>query len=235
MPDRNTRKLENAKQANIADINFYPSQVKEGELLFALPQNKALRIYKKIRGMLWWVNFTRDGNYEFEKNVLINGNLNVKKDTTIEDLTQNGHKNSQTFMVNAFQYPAPGTDWTPYIYGAFLTQNLTAKKCWIPLNFLKVGDEIVSYNIFGTVVETNAVTFDCKLARVNPAAPPTTTNITGGGITQVTAAGVFDVTATLSAVETVAVDKQYTLELLGTTASTDNIKVLGAEVLINRK
>jgi len=233
MPDRNTRKLENAKQANIADINFYPSQVKEGELLFALPQNKALRIYKKIRGMLWWVNFTRDGNYEFEKNVLINGNLNVKKDTTIEDLTQNGHKNSQTFMVNAFQCPASGTDWTPFIDGVHLYVSLSAKKCWLPLNFLKIGDEIVSYKIVGDII--NGTSLDCKLVRVNKADPITTTNVTGGGITQVTGDGNFDSEATLSSIETVATDKQYTLEILGTTSGTGVITVIGAEVLINRK
>jgi len=144
-----------------------------------------------------------------------------------------------TFMANAFQYPAPGTDWTPAITGATLAANLAAKKCWLPLNFLKIGDAIVSYKIVGDMHEEggDTCTFDCKLVRVNLADPLTTTDVAGGGITQVDADGDFDSLATLTALETVATDKQYLLELLGTTSNVSTnefIKVIGAEVLVRR-
>ena len=139
-----------------------------------------------------------------------------------------------TFMANAFQYPAPGTDWTPQVEGAGLAASLVAKKCWLPLNFLKIGDEIVSYKLVGDAVEAAAITLDCKLVRVNLADPLTTTDVAGGGITQVDADGDFDVLATLTALETVATDKQYVLEILGTTGAGDSITVIGAEVLVRR-
>lgn len=146
---------------------------------------------------------------------------------------------SRTFHVNAFHFPNPGTDWTPSINGAELGANLSAKKCWIPLNFLKVGDIITTYNIVGDVHEEggDTVTFDCKLVRVNKADPITTTDITNGGITQVDADGNFDSTANCDD-ETVATDKQYLLECQGTTSnvsSNEKIIVIGAEVTITRK
>jgi len=162
--------------------------------------------------------------------------LGASGNTTIAgDVAISGHSDSKEFLANAFQYPAPGTDWTPDGEGASLAASKTAKKFWIPLNFLKIGDEIVSYKLVGDVVETNAATVDCKLVRVNKADPPTTTDVAGGGITQVTADGNFDSLATLTAVETVATDKQYNLEVAGTTAAADTIQVLGAEVKVNRK
>ena len=139
-----------------------------------------------------------------------------------------------TFMADAFQYPAPGTDWTPQLEGAHLAAGLAAKKVWLPLNFLKIGDEIVSYKLVGDATEAAALTLDCKLVRVNLADPLTTTDVAGGGITQIDADGDFDSEATLTAVETVATDKQYVLEILGTTGAGDSITVMGAEVLVRR-
>lgn len=151
------------------------------------------------------------------------------------DVTHAGHVDSREFTVNAFQYPAGGTDWTHQVEGAHLAQNKASKKVWLPLNFLKIGDEIVSYKLVGDAVETTALTLDCKLVKVNKADPLTTTDVGGGGITQVDADGNFDSEATLSAVETVATDCQYTLEIEGTTTTSDTITVIGAEVKINRK
>jgi len=139
-----------------------------------------------------------------------------------------------TFMANAFQYPNPGTDWTPELKGAGLAASKTAKKVWLPLNFLKVGDKIISYTLNGDAVETTALTLDCKLVKVNLADPITTTDVTGGGITQITADGNFSSEATLTAAETVAVDKQYVLEITGTTDTSDTITVMGAEVVVRR-
>lgn len=139
-----------------------------------------------------------------------------------------------TFTVNAFQYPAPGTDWTPQAEGAYLAASLAAKNVWLPLNFLKIGDGIISYKLLGDAVEAAALTLDCKLVRVNLADPLTTTDVAGGAIVQIDADGDFDSEATLTAIETVATDKQYTLEILGTTGAGDSITVIGAEVLIRR-
>jgi len=143
-----------------------------------------------------------------------------------------------TFMANAFQYPAPGTDWTPDITGATLATNKATMKCWLPLNFLKIGDQIVSYRIVGDIVEvgTDICTFDCKLVSVNKV-DLGTTNVAGGGIVTVETDGDFDVEATLAALETVATDNQYLLELLGSTSNdstTEFIGVIGAEVLVRR-
>ena len=136
------------------------------------------------------------------------------------------------FTANAFQYP--GTDWIPALTGAGLAASLGAKKCWLPLNFLKLGDYIISYKLVGDVVEAAAATVDCKLVSINKADPITTTDVAGGGIVQVDADGNFDSVATLTAIEVVATDKQYTLEILGTTGIGDSIIVMGAEVKVIR-
>ncbi len=138
------------------------------------------------------------------------------------------------FTANAFQYPAPGTDWTPQAEGAGLAADKAAKKCWLPLNFLKLGDGIVSYKLVGDAVENTALTLDCKLVKVNKADPLTTTDVAGGDIAQIDADGNFDSLATLTDVEVVATDKQYTLEILATTTGTDVITIMGAEVKIIR-
>ena len=140
---------------------------------------------------------------------------------------------TRKFTANAFQYPAPGTDWTPAITGAVLGASKTAVKCWLPLNFLKIGDVITSYNLVGDAIEVTALTLDCKLVQVNKANPLTTTDITNGAITQVIADGNFDVTANCTDT-TVATDKQYLLEILGTTGADDSIYVIGAEIQIIR-
>ena len=138
------------------------------------------------------------------------------------------------FCVNAFQYPAAGTDWTPTITDAQLGASKTAKKCWLPLNFLKVGDQIVSYYIVGDATEATALTLDCKLVRINYADPLTTTDISGGAITQITIDGNFRSQAILTSPEVVAIQKQYLLEINGTTGANDQIDVIGAEITIRR-
>ena len=176
------------------------------------------------------------------------GNLDLGGDIYLTDINQhvallhNGtnwvpiwiHNIVREFTVNAFQYPAPGTDWTPQLEGAGLVASKTAKKCWLPLNFLKEGDAILSYKLVGDATEVTALTLDCKLVRINKANPLTTTDIPGGGITQITADGNFDSEAILTDPEIIATDKQYVLEINGTTDSDDSIIVIGAEIKIIR-
>jgi len=140
---------------------------------------------------------------------------------------------SRTFHVNQFHFPDPISEWRPTLNGAYLPASLTAKKCWIPLNFLKAGDIITAYNLVGDAIETNALTLDCKLVQVNKADPLTTTDITSGAITQIIADGNFD-QAVNPTDTTVATDKQHLLELQGTTGVGDEIYVIGAEITITR-
>lgn len=139
------------------------------------------------------------------------------------------------FTANNFKFASTFAGWTSSLNGAELAASLTTKKVWLPLDFLKIDDEIVSYKVVGDATETTALTLDCKIVKVNKADPITRTDIGGGGITQITAGGNFDSEATLSAVETVATDKQYILEIQGTTGAGDVITVMGAEVKINRR
>src|SRR3989304_4451007 len=158
---------------------------------------------------------------------ITNTKMNLKLETVDGSDINAASSRAQTFLVNAFVCPAPGTDWTPQVEGCGQAQSKSAKKCWLPLNFLKIGDIITSYRLVGDVVEAATATLDCKLVRVNKADPLTTTDITNGAITQVTADGNFDSTANNDD-ETVATDKQYVLEILGTTGAGDTITVIGA-------
>ena len=140
----------------------------------------------------------------------------------------------QEFLVNAFQYPDTGTDWAPSASGASLPATRAGVTCWLPLNFLKIGDQILSYKLVGDATETNAITLDCKLVSVNLADPLTTTDVAGGAIVQIVADGNFDSEAVLTAAEVIATDKQYYLEITGTTGVADAILVMGAEVKVVR-
>ena len=141
---------------------------------------------------------------------------------------------SRTFLANAFLFPDPISEWEPTVYGAYLNVSMAAKKCWLPLNFLKVGDIITAYNLVGDAIEGGTeLLLDCKLVQVNKANPLTTTDITNGAMVQVSTDGNFDVAVNPDDT-TVATDKQYVLELLGTTGGSDQIYVTGAEITITR-
>lgn len=140
---------------------------------------------------------------------------------------------SRTFNVNSFLLPDPILEWTATAYGAYLGASLAAKRCWLPLSFLQAGDIITAYNLVGDATEANALTLDCKLIRVNKADPLTTTDITNGGMTQIAAGGNFDVAVNPNN-ETIATDKQYLLEITGTTGVGDEIYVMGAEITVLR-
>lgn len=165
--------------------------------------------------------------------VITAAKMNSKLESVAASEIDSGVANAIVFHVNAFQYPAPGTDWTPTIKGAYLGASKAAKKCWLPLNFLKVGDIITTYNLLGDIVEAAAATLDCKLVQVNLADPLTSTDIANGGMTQQDADGDFDVTVNCDDT-TVVTDKQYLLEILGTTGAGDSIEVIGAEITITR-
>jgi hypothetical protein len=136
------------------------------------------------------------------------------------------------FLLNDFEYPASGTDWSASLPGAVLGASKIAKIVGLRVAPIEIGDAIVSYKLVGDATEATLLTLDCRLIRVNKADPLTTTDIPGGAIVQVTADGNFDVLATLTAPEVIATDKQYALIITGTTGVGDSITVMGAEIKI---
>tara|TARA_Y100001938_G_scaffold148497_1_gene232368 strand:- start:1202 stop:1954 length:753 start_codon:yes stop_codon:yes gene_type:complete len=77
---REDRRVTNIKQDAITEIDYYPSKqnVPEGELTIASPKGKPARLYKKLKGMLWWSNFTQDGNQYVDKNLNVDNDLIYK-------------------------------------------------------------------------------------------------------------------------------------------------------------
>ena len=79
MSDRELRKLLNVKQDNIVTTDHYPGNknIPEGQMLLAHPKGKPARLYKKLKGMLWWKNLTRDGNEYVDKDLKVDKNLTI--------------------------------------------------------------------------------------------------------------------------------------------------------------
>ena len=149
------------------------------------------------------------------------------------DSTFDGHSDGRVFHANTFVCPVPATEWKPELSGAGLPNSQTGALAFIPLDFLKTGDEIVSYAIIGDI-QTGG-TFDSVLYKIVAGDAPTTTAITGGAIATQSGDGNFDVEATLSSVETTVTDTMYTIQISGTTGGSDVIVIVGAEVTVNRK
>ncbi len=148
-----------------------------------------------------------------------------------------GHADGRKLLFSDFQCPAPGTDWTPEKTGIGLIYGKTGSKAWLPLNALKLGDEIVGYRLAGYTVGAtlSGDTLDCKLARIDEAVPVTASDLASGAIVQVTTSAAFYAAATLNAVATVTSGTQYTLEIAGSTSESGHQVIMGAEVEINRK
>lgn len=154
---------------------------------------------------------------------------------TVPDVVKSGHTNGQVFLANGFSFYDPATTWTGSFFGAALPASQTSQIVTLPLNFLKVGDEIVSYKLLGDVDEVAACTLDCKLIKILNTDPIAIADVTGGAITQITADGDFAASKTLTAPEVVAADTFYAFYIVGTTGVGDSIYVAGAAVTINRK
>ena len=143
-----------------------------------------------------------------------------------------------SFQADAFQYPAPGTDWTPALEGAVLAANKSAKKVWIPLPFFGVRDILVSYILVGDMHEEggDTCTLDCKLVRITKADPLTTTDVANGAITQITADGDFAGQPSSSPNFSLTVSNEFiALEISGTTSNVSGnefIKIAGARVIV---
>ena len=68
--DSSLRRVRNTQRSNIAFKDGTPSKttLTEGEELMAIRKNKGLSLFRRQKGILWWMNFTRDGNEIIEKN-----------------------------------------------------------------------------------------------------------------------------------------------------------------------
>ena len=82
---RDERRLQNAKSQSRGEVDFYPQNLPEGDVVYATPKNKPLRLYKKKKGFLWWKNFTRDGNETVDKNLEVRGDLTVRRNLAVSD------------------------------------------------------------------------------------------------------------------------------------------------------
>lgn len=138
-----------------------------------------------------------------------------------------------TFMVNAFQFPVPATEWAPASLGAHLPVNQTGAVMYLPLNFLKLGDVIISYKLLADMTVAGTSSLDCKLVELTVGDPITPVDITNGAIATQTTNGAKDIEASVDD-ETVETDKMYYLLITGTTDAADTIDVMGAEVLVRR-
>ncbi len=85
--DRQYRKLENAKESGIRTINHAISKrnILDGEIVISKPKNKPLKLSKKVDGELWNVNFSNDGNQIVEKDLKVNGNINLSNKLIIKN------------------------------------------------------------------------------------------------------------------------------------------------------
>jgi len=87
--DRESRRITNSTHASIREIDYYPSHsgVPEGELVISAPKNKPLRLYKKLNGLLWKTDLSYDGNQIVEKDLQVNGNINLSNKLVADTIT----------------------------------------------------------------------------------------------------------------------------------------------------
>ena len=108
------RRLLNVKQNTISDIDYYPTgeNVPEGDILISNPRGKPLRLYKKLKGILWWNNFTRDGNQYVDKDLEVKGKTTLRNDLTVKnDLTVSGELKGTRLIFNFGTAAASDTDF----------------------------------------------------------------------------------------------------------------------------
>jgi hypothetical protein len=83
--DSISRRIKNSQRTNISFKDGTPSKstLTEGEEIMTLRKNKGLSLFRKQKGILWWVNFTRDGNETIERDLKVNGNAEFSRDLTV--------------------------------------------------------------------------------------------------------------------------------------------------------
>lgn len=81
--EREIRRIQNVKGNSFSDgglkttMSNAPSRgnMAEGEQMFSLMSNKTLSLYKKLKGVLWKVNFSSDGNQYIDKNLYVDNDV----------------------------------------------------------------------------------------------------------------------------------------------------------------
>jgi len=83
--DTIARRIKNSQRTNISFKDGAPSKstLTEGEEIMTLRKNKGLSLFRKQKGILWWVNFTRNGNETIERDLKVNGNAEFSRDLTV--------------------------------------------------------------------------------------------------------------------------------------------------------
>tara|TARA_R110002051_G_scaffold87942_3_gene155060 strand:- start:5424 stop:6125 length:702 start_codon:yes stop_codon:yes gene_type:complete len=102
--DSIVRRVRNTQRSNIVFKDGTPSKstITEGEELIALGKNRGLSLFRRQKGILWWMNFTKDGNETIEKDLKVEGNAEFSRDLTATgDLTVIGNLIGQRAYFHA--------------------------------------------------------------------------------------------------------------------------------------
>ena len=77
--DRISRRLTNLKQNKISVSKVQPSlqTLREGDEILYQPKNKSLRRYRREGNILWYTSMIRDGNLSIDKNLSVDGSINL--------------------------------------------------------------------------------------------------------------------------------------------------------------
>ena len=77
--DRISRRLTNLKQNKISVSKVQPSlqTLREGDEILYQPKNKSLRRYRREGNILWYTSMLRDGNLNIDKNLSVDGSINL--------------------------------------------------------------------------------------------------------------------------------------------------------------
>lgn len=117
------RRIGNRAQEKIGVVGFYPSVMKDGQILFAVPKNKPARLYIKTGGRKWWINLTKDDKQYIEKLLTVNrifcptiANINTLHINGIEAIDSNGYQQSGLKTRQSIQFGVDATltttdDW----------------------------------------------------------------------------------------------------------------------------
>jgi len=119
--DSISRRIKNSQRTNISFKDGTPSKttLTEGEELMALRKNKGLSLFRKQKGILWWMNFTKDGNETIERDLKVDGNAEFSR-----DLTVHGNLIGQRAYFDAGESTAFNTSkYLSYNDGTLMTSN----------------------------------------------------------------------------------------------------------------
>ena len=162
--------------------------------------------------------------------------------TVTGNFTYTGHKDNQNLLSYHFSIDAPGatefvwaTGRSPFLDGG--GGALANKVAYNHANGLKVGDEVVSFTVFGTAAEATTTVLDATMYEID--ANGTENAMPGGACsldTTVTVAGDFSSIGTCAGLTTVSANHKYSVKFDGSVAAAgDTILITGVTYNLNRK